>query len=61
MNGPVKGSKTAQAKNTVKQQHLAEMTVEQRLMLPLYLHYRSLALVKEMKASREHRAHHKNT
>ena len=53
--------KTASAKMAAKRDHLEQMTLEDKLMLPLYLHYRSIELTKNLKVSIEHRPHNPNT
>ncbi|AFM11533.1 hypothetical protein [Turneriella parva] len=53
--------KTASAKLAVKNRQLAEMTLEEKMMLPLYLHYRSLELTKILKATVEQRPNSKNS
>lgn len=53
--------KTASAKMAAKIRHLEQMTLEEKLMLPLYLHYRSIELTKNLKASIEHKPHNKNS
>lgn len=45
----------------VKRDHLEQMTLEEKLMLPLYLHYRSIELTKNLRASIEHRPHNPNS
>lgn len=53
--------KTSAAKQAAKKRHLEQLTIEERIMLPLYLHYRSLAMTKYLKASIESGTHHKNS
>ena len=53
--------KTASAKMAAKNRHLEQMTLEEKIMLPLYLHYRSLELTKNLKAVNEQRPNSKNS
>lgn len=43
-----------------KIRHQEQMTLEEKIMLPLYLHYRSVELTKNLKAPVEHRPHNQN-
>gem|GEM_PF-2872742 len=56
----MKESKTNTAKQAAKKRHLEQLTIEERIMWPLYLHYRSLAMTEYLKASIESATHQKN-
>jgi hypothetical protein len=55
------GSATMRAKNAVKRAHLAEMTLRERLMHPLYLHYRNQVIQSALRKSVERTSNQKNS
>lgn len=55
------GSATMRAKNAAKHQHLSAMTLRERLMHPLYLHYRNQVIHSALRKSIERASSQKNT